>query len=112
MEKLTEIISKKVYCLGSGNGLGYVLNVVFDNSLSRIKSIIVVDDDSELEGDIDVKNINIAVNIFLWKIKTAFFMVEKVFQPIPSARACLLKMGLIAAKLGKFCLIILKLKRL
>lgn len=73
MEKLTEIISKKIYCLGSGNGLGYVLNAVFDENLSKIKSLIVVDEESELEGCVETKFIKNSTDCFFVENQSCLF---------------------------------------
>lgn len=104
MEKLTEIISKKVYCLGSGNGLGYVLNVVFDNSLSRIKSIIVVDDDSELEGDIDVKNIKLCGEYFFVENQNCLFYGGESFSTNPIGKGVFTQNGADCGKIREVLL--------
>lgn len=47
MERISKEISKKVISIGSGNIVGYVLNVLFDEELKHIEGYMVVDDESE-----------------------------------------------------------------
>ena len=53
MEKLTDLISKNIYCLSSGQKIGFILNVNFDEDYKKIKSLIFVDDESGEEGLVD-----------------------------------------------------------
>lgn len=52
MENLSQLISKKVFSLASGNEVGYVLNVVLDDHLACIQALIIVDEESELEAEV------------------------------------------------------------
>lgn len=47
MEKISNEISKKVISLTSGNVIGYVIDVLFDENLRNIKGFLIVDDESE-----------------------------------------------------------------
>ena len=47
MGKISKEISKKVVSLDSGNIIGYVIDVLFDESLHTIKGFLIVDDESE-----------------------------------------------------------------
>ncbi len=47
MEKITSYISKKVISLDSGDMVGYVLNVFFDEKIKTFEGLIVVDEESE-----------------------------------------------------------------
>ncbi len=47
MEKITSYISKKVISLESGDMVGYVLNVFFDEKIKTFEGLIVVDEESE-----------------------------------------------------------------
>lgn len=104
MEKLTEIISKKVYCLGSGNGLGYVLNVVFDESLSKIKSVIVVDDESELEGSIDVKFIKNTTDYFFVENQNCLFYSTENISTNPIGKGVFTQNGVDCGKIKEVLL--------
>lgn len=57
MEKLTQIISKEIYCLNNGKKVGYILNIFFSAQLDKVNGFIIVDDES---------------------FKTAFIPVDKV----------------------------------
>ena len=56
MQKLSEIISKKVYSFASGSQIGYVLNVVLDGEYAKVDKLIVVDEETEEEAEIDFKD--------------------------------------------------------
>lgn len=47
MEKISNIISKKVISLEEGQRLGYIINAIFDEDLKRFLGLVVVDDESE-----------------------------------------------------------------
>ena len=47
MEKISDSISKKVVSLESGNIVGYVLDILFDEELKKLLGFLIVDDESE-----------------------------------------------------------------
>ena len=47
MEKVSSYISKKVISIEEGNIIGYILDIVFDESFTKCQAFIVVDDESE-----------------------------------------------------------------
>lgn len=47
MEQISKIISKKVISLEDASGLGYVLDVIFDDQIKTFTGLIIVDDESE-----------------------------------------------------------------
>ena len=47
MEKVSNLISKKVISLEDANQVGYVLNVIFDDRIKYFTGLIIVDDESE-----------------------------------------------------------------
>ncbi len=47
MEKLSNIISKKVISLESANQVGYVVNMIFDERVKFFTGLIIIDDESE-----------------------------------------------------------------
>ena len=47
MEKVSNLISKKVISIEEGKLVGYVLNVFFDNDVKKYLGVVVVDDESE-----------------------------------------------------------------
>ncbi len=47
MEKVSNLISKKVISLEDANMVGYVLNVIFDNDVRYFTGLIIVDDETE-----------------------------------------------------------------
>ena len=103
MQKLSEIISKNVYCLGSGNLLGYVLNAVFDEKLSKIKSFIVVDDESEIEGEIDAKNMHLAGDNFFVDNQSCLQYGE-VFSSNPLGKSVFTQHGVDCGKIKEVLL--------
>ena len=54
MKKISDLISKSVYSLSSGAKIGYVLNVEFSSSLDKLLEVIVVDDETEMEGKVEI----------------------------------------------------------
>lgn len=57
MQKLSEIFSKQIISLSSGKIIGYLLNVQLNEHFNGIKSLIIVENESEQEALIDVKSI-------------------------------------------------------
>ncbi len=49
MENLEMIFGKKVLALRQAEGVGYILNICFDNDLNKLKGFIVIDEESENE---------------------------------------------------------------
>lgn len=47
MERISNIISKKVVSVAQGTGVGYILNAVFDDDLNSVEGFLVVDDESD-----------------------------------------------------------------
>ncbi len=47
MEKISNIISKKVISLETANQVGYVVNVIFDERVKFFTGLIIIDDESE-----------------------------------------------------------------
>ncbi len=47
MEKISNIISKKVISLDNANQVGYVVNVIFDERVKFFTGLIIIDDESE-----------------------------------------------------------------
>lgn len=47
MEKISNIISKKVISLESANQVGYVVDVIFDDRIKFFTGLIIIDDESE-----------------------------------------------------------------
>lgn len=54
MKKISDLISKSVYSLSSGAKIGYVLNVEFSSSLDKLLEVIVVDNETEMEGKVEI----------------------------------------------------------
>lgn len=54
MKKISDLISKSVYSLSSGAKIGYVLNVEFSSNLDKLLEVIVVDDETEMEGKVEI----------------------------------------------------------
>ena len=57
MSKISEIISKQVVSLYEAKIVGTVVNVTFDEKLSKLKSFIVIDEDSEEEYELSFKDV-------------------------------------------------------
>ncbi len=57
MEKLSELISKKVFALDTGECVGYVINVMLDKNFSIVEKLLIVDDESEYECEALTKNV-------------------------------------------------------
>lgn len=57
MEKISEFISKKIVSINSGNIVGYVLDVIFDEGLKKLVGFLIVDDESEEVLFLDNNNI-------------------------------------------------------
>lgn len=54
MKKISDLISKSVYSLSSGAKIGYILNVEFSSNLDKLLEVIVVDDETEMEGKVEI----------------------------------------------------------
>ena len=85
MEKLNSYISKKVISLDSGSLIGFVLDMVFDESLSLLQGFVIVDDESEKTFFLPLKKVR-AVSEDAMIIGGAneleFFGNEKTFNPV------------------------------
>lgn len=57
MEKISEEISKKILSLKSGNIVGFVLDVLFDEELKTLSGFVVADDESEELLFLDLENV-------------------------------------------------------
>lgn len=56
MEKISNEISKKVISLSSGNVIGYVLDILFNENLNEINGYIIADEESDEVFFLDYKN--------------------------------------------------------
>jgi sporulation protein YlmC with PRC-barrel domain len=59
MERISDLISKNVLSLSSGNKIGYIIDIVFDKEIKSVCGFIVVDEESEqnfLVKDKDIKS--------------------------------------------------------
>ena len=57
MSKISEIISKQVVSLYEAKIVGTVVNVTFDEKLSKLKSFIVIDENSDEEYELSFKDV-------------------------------------------------------
>ena len=57
MEKLSEYISKNIISLNSGNIIGYVVDVLFDEETKKVSGFFIVDEESEKNMFLDDKHI-------------------------------------------------------
>ena len=55
--QLTEIIGTKVYSIYDCTLIGFVLGMNFDNKMTKIKTIIIANDEEEIEYTLNTKNI-------------------------------------------------------
>ena len=62
MEKVSNLISKKVISLENASQVGYVLDVIFDKRVKFFEGVIVVDDESENSFVLDKKDISAISN--------------------------------------------------
>lgn len=58
-EMITDFIAKDVFSLEDGQYIGYVLRGEFNSNLSALEGFIVIDEESEQEKFLNVKNIKI-----------------------------------------------------
>lgn len=69
MEKLSDLISKKIFSFSEGTFVGTVLNVAFDENFN-IVSFIVSDDENEIEYSIECNKTTISGdNVFIQTVK-------------------------------------------
>lgn len=57
MSKISEIISKQVVSLYEAKFVGTIVNVVFDERLSKLKSFIVIDENDDKELELSIKDV-------------------------------------------------------
>lgn len=57
MEKISALISKKVFSMSEVNQAGYILNLVFDDMLTKLQGFEVVDQESENTFFLDMKDV-------------------------------------------------------
>ncbi len=57
--KISELIAKDVIAIDNGENVGYILNVCFETSLTKLKGFVVADEESERENYLSKKDIKI-----------------------------------------------------
>lgn len=82
MEKLSDLISKKIFSFAQGRKIGYVLNVKFDNAFN-IDKIIVASEEDEKELELSADRIRISGdNIFIENENAIVPATSQVFSII------------------------------
>ena len=99
MSKISEIISKQVVSLYEAKIVGTVVNVTFDEKLSKLKSFIVIDEDSEEEYELSFKDVYAEKDSFVIKNQTKLKGVYfEAFSNNPINKICLSVEGEVLGK--------------
>ena len=99
MSKISEIISKQVVSVYEAKIVGTVVNVTFDEKLSKLKSFIVIDENSDEEYELSFKDVYAEKDSFivknLTKLKGVYF---EAFNNNPINKICLSVQGEVLGK--------------
>lgn len=58
-ENASQFIAKNIVALQNGQEIGYILNLCFDESLTKLNGFIVVDDEEEKENFLSIRDVRV-----------------------------------------------------